>query len=250
MQKKQNNGYLVVASKRENYYKAATYLIESVKDYYPEANVTLVTEERFINSRAEVADNIIHCDDHYRAKLWGMTQTPYDLTFYMDADMECVHEDIQYVFEEKGDDNIVFTPILSEDIKKFETRTFPGGEFKLCGAVCLYDNEEITKSFIQDWWDYYYRQRAFEWWPEDEHGAWDFNKYPDHLRIWDQFTLFWLSEKEEKYKDLKIGKFKEQIRWNHWGTILHIMDSKPTVLRHFSAQYEKKKQQYLNEVLI
>ena len=92
-----NKGFIVVASRKNNFYIYAINLIESIKDFYPEVHVTLVTEERFLDGREDIADNIIFCDDHYRAKLWGMANSPYDITMYVDADMECEHEDIMTV---------------------------------------------------------------------------------------------------------------------------------------------------------
>ena len=91
---KQTKGFVVVASRNSNFYSYAINLIQSIKDYYPEALITLCTEERFLDGREEEADNVIFCDSHYRAKLWGMANSPYDITMYVDADMECEHEDI------------------------------------------------------------------------------------------------------------------------------------------------------------
>ena len=102
-------GYVVVASRTKFFYVSAINLIESILDFHPEAKITLVTEERFLDKRSEVCDKIIFCDDHKRAKLWGMARTPYDITFYIDADTECEHEDIANVFDLLGDDDIQFT---------------------------------------------------------------------------------------------------------------------------------------------
>jgi len=83
-----SKGFLLVASKKRNFYLYALNLAESIRDYYEDCKICLVTEERFIDDRGrEVADDIIFCDDHYRAKLWGMAKSPYDLTMYIDADM-------------------------------------------------------------------------------------------------------------------------------------------------------------------
>ena len=47
-------GYLVVASKKPNFYLYAINLIESIKDYYPDAHVTLVADEVFLDGREDV----------------------------------------------------------------------------------------------------------------------------------------------------------------------------------------------------
>ena len=65
--KSKNRGYLVVGSRKPNYYKLAINLLESVKDYNPKAKTCLVTEERFLDGRESVADHVILCNGHYRA---------------------------------------------------------------------------------------------------------------------------------------------------------------------------------------
>lgn len=70
-----SKGFIIVASKKRNFYSYAINLAESLRDYYEpeeECKICLVTEEQFIDDRGrDVADDIIICDDHYRAKLWG-----------------------------------------------------------------------------------------------------------------------------------------------------------------------------------
>jgi hypothetical protein len=133
-----NNGYLVVASKQPNFYILAINLIESIMDHNPEAKCTLVTEERFVDHRADICDKVIICDDHYRAKLWGMAQSPYDITMYIDADCEVVHEDIAKVFDELGDHDLMFTYLGDDRKYVFKEVYFPAGRLGLCGGVCLY----------------------------------------------------------------------------------------------------------------
>ena len=235
-QQSQNNGYLIVASKEDVYYAWALNLIEQIKDYHPEAKVCFVTEERFCDGREKIADHIVFCDDNYRAKLWGMAQSPFDKTFYIDADMECLHEDIALVFDELGDNDMVFTDLREECYHIFRDIDFPGGKFTLCGGVCLYDSSNpLVMEFMQEWYDIYVQQRAGHWWPTDEEGNYDKETYPYHLRHWDQFTLWWLTEKVEKYKDLKIGVFEDNYRWNYWS-LLHREVPMPenTVLYHKS----------------
>ena len=93
-------GFVIVASKKHNFYLYALYLCESISDYYEDAKICLVTEERFLDGREEVADDVVLCDDHYRAKIYGMAKSPYDITMFIDADMEVQHEDIVTVWDE------------------------------------------------------------------------------------------------------------------------------------------------------
>ena len=233
-----SKGFVIVASKKRNFYVYAINLIESIRDFYEDANIALVCEERFVDHRAhELADHIIHCDDHYRAKLWGMTQSPYDLTMYIDADMECEHEDIAKVFDEIKDHDVVFSALTRERDYIYAERDFdtPEGpaEFDLCGGVCLYDmTKPIVKDFIDDWWELTRRQMDDEWWPEG---------YADSLKSWDQFSLWWLVNKEDKYKDLKVGIFEDDMRWNYYNA-WNWAKTRPegeVILRHYSCGLNK-----------
>lgn len=238
----ETKGYLVVASREFRYYSFAIHLIESIKDCYPDANCTLVCEERFIDGREEVADHLVFCDNHYRAKLWGLTQTPYDVTFYIDADMYCQSESIEFVFDELGDDDMLFTGLAKDRWYVFRDTEFPGGTFTLCGAVCLYrSSNPLVMEFMQDWYDYYDAQAKETWWPKNDFGEFDTLTYPHHLKQWDQFTLWWLANKEEKYKELNIGIFENDLRWNYWAILDRNKNPEPedTVLIHMSAQADR-----------
>src|SRR6056300_444358 len=101
--KKQTKGFLIVASKQKGFYRYSKYLAESIKDFWPEANITFFTHEEWVQSEDyDLFDNIITegIPDHIRAKLWALNKTPYDITAYLDADMICEHEDIKNIFDE------------------------------------------------------------------------------------------------------------------------------------------------------
>jgi hypothetical protein len=77
------------------------------------------------------------------------------------------------------------------------------------------------------------------WMPEGfEKQQWDRD-----LKHFDQTTLWWLTEKEEKYKDLKIGIFHDDIRWNYFTQYgyegLKSIEGKPPILRHYSGSLKK-----------
>ena len=73
-QRTPSKGYVVVASRKKFFYISALNLIESIREFYPDAKVCLVTEERFLDGREKIADEVVFCDNHKRAKLWGMAQ--------------------------------------------------------------------------------------------------------------------------------------------------------------------------------
>ena len=235
-------GYLVVGSKKYQFYKFAINLVESIKDYNPEAKVCLVTEERFLDGRERVADDLLLCGSGVREKLWGMANSPYDLTFYIDADSEVIHEDIAKVWDELGDNDMVFSGLPEDRWYIFKDTQFPGGTFTLCGAVCLYDSSNpLVMEFMQDWYDYFVKQDNNTWWPLNEQGEFDYALYPEQLSCWDQFTLWWLTEKVDKYKELKVGIFEDDLKWNYWALLdrtKHPM-ADDVVIHHLSCQADK-----------
>ena len=195
--------------------------------------------ERFCeDGRAEeIADHLIFCDDNYRAKIWGMAQTPFDRTFYIDADCECIHEDISTIFDLLGDNDMMFTGLADEHWYVFNDDPFPGGQFKLCGAVCLYRKTERTIKFLNDWYKLFNEHRSGRWWPENEDGQPDYVNFPKRLRGWDQFSLMWLTDHTDEFSDLKIEIFEDKLKWNYWAILDPKKDPMPedTVIFHLSC---------------
>jgi len=232
---KESKGYLVVASKNSNFYSLAINCIESLRDYYPEAKVCLVTEERFLDGREYVADDLIFCGSNKREKLWGMSQSPYDLTMYIDADCEIEHEDIKNVFDEIDDNDMVFHELDVRGKGYFAIYNFMVDNvkesYKWCGGVCLYRNKE----FMKDWYELFLKQESGEWTP---------NMRPwDKLKGFDQTTLWWLLNKCEKYDTIKVGNFKDNLRWNYYMTYdnSNLKPENPIIIKHYSNIAEKVK---------
>jgi len=236
-----SKGYVIIASRKKFFYKSAIYLIDSIKDFYPEAKCCLVTEERFLDGSEHIVDDLLFCDDHSRAKMDGMARSPYDLSFYIDADCEVVHEDIEHVFDELGEYDVMFTELTDDRRYCFKEVLFPAGKLTLCGGVCLYDlRKPIVKEFMRDWYDLTVRQYAKTWWPAKENGARDYENYPESLSRWDQFSLWWLVNKEPKYKDLKVGIFNDDARWNHYSKYKMKHCKGPIVINHYSDSEVKQ----------
>ena len=231
-------GYVIVASKKINFYRYAINLAESILDFYEDAKITLFCERwMFEEQHRHLFDRVEECSGHYRAKLDGMARSPYDLTMYLDADMECEHGDIEHVFDELGDHDVMFSALTDDRSYVYAERDFdtPQGKekFTLCGGVCLYDmSKPIVKQFMKDWWELTRRQMDEEWWPEG---------YSESLKSWDQFSLWWLVNKTEKYKDLDIGIFEDDLRWNYYNAFNWAMTKpeKPVVIRHYSCGLDK-----------
>ena len=242
--KELTKGFVIVASKNPNFYIYACNLAESIRDYYPDANITLFTEERFVDDRAEVADNVEFCGNHYREKLTGMAQTPYDITMYCDADMECEHEDIVKVWDEMKDYDMVFHELNEDRGKFYAIREFDYDgrkeKYSLCGGVCLYRScNPLVQEFMEDWDALYRKQKGDAWKPD----GFDDKLWNKHLKHFDQTTLWWLTKKVEKYKDLKIGIFEDDMRWNYFTQYdysdIKNKSKKPPILRHYSGCMEK-----------
>jgi len=233
-----SKGYVIVASNKINFYKYAVNLAESILDYHEDAKITLFCEEwMFEEIHRDLFDNVEWCSSHYRAKLEGMARTPYDLTFYLDADMEVEHEDIANVWDEFNGYDILFTALTDDRDYIYAERDFdtPQGKskFTLCGGVCLYDmTVPLVYDFMQDWEDLTKRQMNKVWWPDG---------YAESLRSWDQFSLWWLTHKESKYKDINLGIFEDDLRWNYYNAFNWSM-TRPegeVVVRHYSCGLDK-----------
>ncbi len=247
-QKNPSKGFLIVASKTVVFYRYALNLIESLKDYYPEAKTCLVTEERFCDGREKIADYVIHCGDDSREKLWALSRSPFDITMYIDADAYINHEDIQTAFDYVGDNDLVMVKLPDEANRFFNIRSWPGGKMKYTGGVFIYNfANPIVKDFMVDW-DYYYRAaKAKVWWPDYKDDKPDYDLHPADLSKWDQFTLWWLIDKNPKYKDLKIGSFDDEYRWNWYSvygkskTVSEKInpENKPSIIFHWSDKIDK-----------
>jgi len=241
-----NNGYLAVASRTKPFYYSAINLLESIKDWYPEAQTCLVVDKDLADDRVKNIDHVIYTEKQnmYRAKLWGMSKTPFDKTFYIDADMECVHEDIEFVFDELKDCDLMFQELKQERDKVFKNRYFPAGAFRLNGGACLYNsaNPKVI-DFLSRWYELFNLQHSKQWWPRDEKGNIDNYTYgpQEEMRHWDQFTLWWLTNKEEEWKDLKVGIFEDDLRWNYFTSFqrFSLVPKKPPVLLHYSSAMSK-----------
>ena len=223
--KQPSKGFVMVASKRVAFYYSACNLMECIKDYMPDANVTLFCSPEFKDHRCKDFDNVfdVKNPDFLREKLYGMANSPYDITFYMDCDGEVVHEDIATVFDQLEDCDMKFV-VLKDDpisLKSFVEKDFQCDgvieTMKLCGGVCLYDRRNsLVRDFMQDWYDMFWIQEYKETIDESKHW-WKGHNIKDSMLRWDQFTLWWLVNKVPKYKDLKIGEFDDNYRWN-WFT--------------------------------
>lgn len=205
--KSPNNGFLYVASISKIYLRSAIYSAESLRDYYPEANITIATIKEWITDDLyDTFDNVIEVSNHLRAKLEALPQTPYDLTLYIDADTEICHPNISTAFDQIDEDtDIVLTK--TRDYASAQVY-FPGGELRDHCGVFLYRKTPKVITFMEKWFEYYKKQKDHgeAGWPYDR------NLYPSSLRFWDQFTFWWLQNKTEYAIVRKY--FDNDVIWN------------------------------------
>ena len=271
--KKKNptKGFLIVATKRKQFLIGADNLKESILDHYPEAKITLFTEQHFIDDPEcqkyfRDFDQVLPTlSNTNREKMWGMANSPYDLTFYMDADVEIVSKDISNVFDhlEDGKYDMAYVNLTKEGAKHFAEwewgpNLYDDGwkgvpdHLAHCGGVALYDTRNpLINEFMMDWYNLYLKQRVGQWRPKEFD-----NIKIGNFRQWDQLTLWWLIYYSPKYKSLKWKFFDDNYRWNYFTSFAfnkdgshncHKVDSKrdywktnpdPVVI-HYSSWMDK-----------
>jgi len=247
-EKELTKGFVFAASRHPAFYYSAMNLMDSIRDYWPEdqpePKFALFTEEWMVDHRIEDVDYVQYVGNHIREKLYAMANSPWDITFYMDADGVVEHEDIATVFDLLEDDDMKMVRLERDPISMgvfkevyFDTPEGERAELDLCGGVCLYRScDPLVRQFMYDW-NHMYR--------EQENGQWNDRGYSKSILRWDQFTLWYLTNRVEKYKDMKIGKFEDNYRWN-WFTSFrynedgtHRLVKDPPIFLHHSASMDK-----------
>lgn len=232
-----NNGFILVATKTKGYFEKAVYCAGTIVDHWPDAKITLFTTPELHNPAFDYLFDSVRTDtpDERRGKLWACANTPYDLTFYLDADTAVEHEDIQKAFDQLNGNDIVFTACTDDRAYAYnhsdgDPRKFPGGEMEHHGGVFLYNRKAIL--FMKRWYELHKQQVQGNWWPKP------INDYPIRLRPWDQFTLWWILNKEaENFKYLKVGFFENDARWNYLDLYTKALDhtnGEPRIIWHYN----------------
>jgi hypothetical protein len=232
-----DNGFLIIASVFPEYADAAQHCAGSIKDYYPDAHITLVVSKKLYRESLKHDFDHIICDDsvpdHTRTKLWALSRTPYKgLTAYVDADMECMHEDVSAIWDQIEDNDILITKIRPYNGKIAKWAT---GEMIYHGGFFVYRNTPLMMEFMERWWTDYYKQRSEPWpYPETE--------IPITLRPWDQFTFWKLLNKDKM--PVRVGVFHDDARWNFVNGYKLTETKNPIIFYHHTvpkmAENEKK----------
>ena len=88
---------------------------------------------------------------------------------------------------------------------------------------------------MKDWYELFLKQESDKWTPNMQ--PWNVLKY------FDQTTLWWLLNKSEKYDTIKVGNFKDNLRWNYYTIYekANLKPEKPIIIKHYSNIAEKIK---------
>ncbi|MAL52487.1 MAG: hypothetical protein CMQ68_00055 [Gammaproteobacteria bacterium] len=211
-----NNGFVYVASKHKEFINAARFSANSLRDHWPEANITLYTHNDWVaESDNTLFNNIITKDvpNHKRAKLWALDKTPYELTCYIDCDTYIIHDDIKEIFNQHDYDSDISLTKARRYAASIESK-FKGGELTDHCGLFIYNNKNHTLNFMKQWWLLYCKQDKGEW-------IWDTELYPEYLRKWDMWTYWWLQNKTEH--KIKRSYFPHpDARWN----FIYVYDKK------------------------
>jgi hypothetical protein len=226
-----NNGFVYIATVNKRYILSAVNSAETLRDHYPEANITLFTTPDMLDgvNDLEVFDQIITdgVPSDKRAKLWALNKTPYTITAYLDADTIIVSDEIANIFDQLGVRDIIFTKI-----RKYNSN--PKGfiddpEYIRHGGVFVYNDKADTLKFMQSWWDLWYTTRAASVFA----STYD---YPLKMKEWDQFYLFYLAKHTEH--GLNLGFFENDARWNFVrGYLRSELGGLPPIVEHYTIDF-------------
>lgn len=229
-------GFVYVATVRPFFYEFALHSLKTLRDFYPEANVTLFANEDLLDDRAKQFNKVFtEIPIHVRAKMWCLDKTPYKKTVYLDVDTVVLHKDIKVIHDHLDSCDMFFAPnpkwgcgsyewaYISRDQK--DTLDYQGG-------MLGYNKSDLAFDFTNTWFSEYCKQRDQEW-------PYDTKNYP---RVWKQFDMFtlWLLTKNkfggfERFQKLNIKQLPLR-----WGVIIDapkkLLDG-PIVIAHCTRDY-------------
>lgn len=101
----------------------------------------------------------------------------------------------------------------------------------------------LVRQFMGAWFALTVEQYAGRWWPKKEDGTEDLENYPASFKRWDQFSLWWLVNKDERFcNDLSVGIMEDDARWNYYSKYKAELNhnKEPVVIRHYSSANAKQ----------
>lgn len=233
-------GFLLAASVYPEYVLSANYAAGTIKDYYPDAHITIFVPEKFRGLVDEDVFDIIISDnvpDHKRTKLYALSRSPYtELTVYVDGDMDCRHEDVQNIWDEiPADVDILITkirPYNGKEVKWPGGQTIPQGEMIHHGGFFMYRTNERVQKFMEKWWTDYFWIKNNPW-PYDEREC------RQSFGQWDQF-IFWTLLNVDQLP-VKVDFFEDDARWNFVNGYYPSETSSPIIFYHNTIKLIRNK---------
>jgi len=191
------------------YYEYSLLSAQSLRDFYPEANITLFTHQDFVDERAEkLFDEIrVGIPHSPRAKMWCMARTPYDVTLYNDVDSYIRRRKIRKVFDQLDQNDMMFGTNLSYTVSKKELcYADKNHEHKIThhGSLCLYYKNDLNLDFHQTWYDEYIKQVS---------SPWEYDWADPVWKKFDMHTLWRLMNSFDKFEKINIGLLERH--WNN-----------------------------------
>jgi len=225
-----NNGFVVVATIYKQYLTSAILLAESIRDYIPNAGITLYTTSDLVeNVDVSVFSQVIteNVPNDRRAKLWALSRTPYNITVYLDADTTVVSPEITTIFEQLKSNDIIFTKIRPYNSNPKGYLDDP--RYIHHGGVFVYRKTDKTISFMEQWWARWSTTRSASTFKIT------YPDFPGKMKEWDQFYLFYIIH--ETNHGLQIGFFEDDARWNFVrGYLRSELNNKPPIIEHYTIR--------------
>ena len=202
----------------------AIYSCRTLKDYHPEAHVTLFTHKSFVDEDSKIFDTVItNIPNHYRTKLWCLPRTPYEQTVYIDCDSLIFHRDIKKMHDFLSNCDVSFGPCFSYTTSDFKWAFIDKAKTIVPdyhGSVVVYNNKPETLDFMQTWCDEYIKQVRSPWPHEDVvYKEW---------KVFDMFTLWRMTSgtcpEFDRFNSLVINKFPARYNITNQHLLEHKTD--------------------------
>jgi hypothetical protein len=231
----ESKGFIYVATLRYMYYASACYSAETLREHYPDAKITLYTLPEWVDGRADVFDEIVtDIPNNIRTKLWACARSPYDKTMYIDADTEICSDEIQQVWDQLGDNDLVMTKVRDYSGAIVH---FGGGSFTWhCGIYAYNSSRQHVRDFMQAWWRQWLRQeeyvRAGNWMGDHDESKFPFKR----LVHFDTFGFWKITELDGWIDKLSIAEFDNDAKWNQHNYYWDEIGDDDVIIIHHTIQ--------------
>lgn len=227
--KKSHNGFIYVATTEKMYLDLASKSARSLRACYGGADITLFTHKSWVTFDIKKTFNNIITNDvpnSPRAKLHSLARTPYDKTFYIDADTFINSEEISNVFNELKENDLLLTP----PVEGIHITKYDEVDFKHHCGVLLYNRNCFD--LFNFWWELYKDGTTMD--DKTFIEKFDSTKYVyNNISMLDQFYFWYILEKKKMYKHIKVSMFDDPTKWQYiWFMDQTKMKRKDYVVYH------------------